>query len=155
MVSPNFDDAWMVPDSRVRDGHAPDAQRAKPRSARPARRRGVRRHFRITQGLAEAVVLLMVAALALIYAGTLIGEKVLRPQPAPVVTLKVEAGDTLWSLAERYGSPDEYILRRVDRLATFNSLEPGERLQPGMELRVPVENPAEQQRILVSNDAVR
>ena len=110
---------------------------------------------RVTRSMAEGAVLLLVVALAIVYAGAVIGERLLQPRHSPIITITVEPGDTLWSLADRYGSPNDYILRRVDRLATFNGLEPGKRLQTGQVIQVPVENPAERQRILVSNGSAR
>jgi nucleoid-associated protein YgaU len=62
-----------------------------------------------------------------------------RPVVLPVT---VRAGDSLWSLARRYGDPSVYILDRVDTLARTNKLTGSVRLTPGQRLLVPVGNPA-------------
>ncbi len=60
---------------------------------------------------------------------------------APVMTvMTVQPGDTLWSLAQRHGSPRAYILDRVDALAQANNLPSNVRLVPGQKLMVPVAN---------------
>ncbi|HEY3267483.1 MAG TPA: LysM domain-containing protein [Armatimonadota bacterium] len=84
----------------------------------------------------------LVAALFVVYIGVALGHALLRPAQIPVITVRVQPGDTLWSFADRFGSPDEYILRRVDRLAAYNHLPAGSRLHAGQVLRIPVENPA-------------
>ena len=61
--------------------------------------------------------------------------------------MTVQSGDTLWKLAGRYGSPDEYILKRVDKLARANRISSSARLTPGQRIIVPVENPVEVARI--------
>lgn len=58
-----------------------------------------------------------------------------------VMNVKVESGDTLWRIADRYGDPDQYILQRVHTLAAENHINPGAKLQPGTELRVRVVSP--------------
>lgn len=150
MVSPIFDNNWKT--TQVAD--APKrrtTERVRPVAPSAGRRVARRSHrWHLTQGVAEAAVLFLVIALLLVYAGTAIGERVLRPSQVPVVTVEVQPGDTLWSLAERYGYPNEYILKRIDRLSAYNNLPAGARLQPGQVIEVPVENPAEQQRILAS-----
>jgi hypothetical protein len=70
-----------------------------------------------------------------------LGAALNRTATIPVICVKVRSGDTLWSVASRYGNPDEYILQRVDTLATENHIQPGTRLQAGTVLRVRVENP--------------
>ena len=63
------------------------------------------------------------------------------------VPVTVGSGDSLWSLARRYGSPNRYILDRVDTLAQANHLSAGDPLLPGQRLLVPVENPVELARL--------
>jgi nucleoid-associated protein YgaU len=50
----------------------------------------------------------------------------------------VRAGDTLWSLAKRFGDPGAYILDRVDTLAAANGLASDARLMPGQRIIIPV-----------------
>lgn len=116
--------------------------KAQPRAGKTGvtRRKAHRPVF--TMAAAEGAVLCLVLALMLVLAGTAIAERATRASHPPVVSITVSPGDTLWSLASTYGAPDEYILRRVDRLAAFNHITPGERLKPGQVLLIPVENPA-------------
>ncbi|MES2464091.1 MAG: LysM domain-containing protein [Armatimonadota bacterium] len=61
--------------------------------------------------------------------------------------MTVQRGDTLWSLAKRYGHPDSYILDRVDTLAQANKIPATASLMPGQRIVVPVSNPAEVSRL--------
>jgi len=57
---------------------------------------------------------------------------------APLLaTITVRPGDTLWSLAGRYGDPHQTIVRRVDALTRANRLPAGATLVPGQTLLVP------------------
>lgn len=57
------------------------------------------------------------------------------PAPAPTKALVVAAGDTVWSIAERYGSGDPR--EDVDTLNRLNHLHGGQ-IQAGQELRIPL-----------------
>ncbi|GAB4468464.1 MAG: hypothetical protein OHK0029_40850 [Armatimonadaceae bacterium] len=59
------------------------------------------------------------------------------------ITVEVQPGDTLWSLARRYGNPKRDIQERVYRIRTENGFASGAGLHPGQRLLVPVENPVE------------
>jgi hypothetical protein len=160
MVSPLSGDTWNIPDAQPRNPNgAPASRRAvrKARTHRGLRVGGALRalRLRLTRTSAEAVLLVLVLALTVVVAGSAIGERVLRPHSSPVISVTVQPGDTLWTLASRYGYPQDYILKRVDHLAAYNHLPAGAHLQPGQVIQVPVENPAEQQRILVSNGAAQ
>lgn len=50
--------------------------------------------------------------------------------------ITVGRGDTLWSVAQKYGDPEEYILERVDKLAKANGLVRGAVLSEGQTLIV-------------------
>lgn len=63
------------------------------------------------------------------------------------VPMTVRPGDSLWSLARRYGDPNAYILERVDTLARANRLPASAALSPGQRVLVPIENPAEIARL--------
>ena len=60
-----------------------------------------------------------------------------------VVTISksVKRGDTLASLAQRYGNPNTYILEREDQIARANHLTGTQPLLPGQHLQIPVTNP--------------
>lgn len=126
--------------------HLWDTPTALPRVQPKAGRKSVvRRRARrkpVTLAAVEGVVLCLILGLLLVLAGTAIAEYVTRPSHPPVMSVTVEPGDTLWSLASTYGAQNDYILRRVDRLAAYNHIAAGERLKPGQVLLVPVENPA-------------
>lgn len=57
--------------------------------------------------------------------------------PTQLITVKVQSGDTLWDYAKKYGDPNEYILKKVHRIADLNHMKAGTPLIPGMELKVP------------------
>jgi LysM repeat protein len=63
------------------------------------------------------------------------------------VPMTVQPGDSLWSLAQRYGNPETYILDRVDVLAQANKMLATSSLMPGQRIVVPVSNPAEISRL--------
>lgn len=70
------------------------------------------------------------------------------PAAAPMTIARtVEPGDSLWSLAKRYGNPRAYVLDRVDALAQANGLSSDARLIPGQRILVPVSNPVEVARL--------
>ena len=58
-----------------------------------------------------------------------------------VLRVTVHSGDTLWTYAREYESPDAYILDRVDSIARANHLASDAPLVPGQRLLVPVTNP--------------
>ena len=65
-----------------------------------------------------------------------------QPLPQTVVIAKtVKRGDTLASLALRYGDPNTYLLRREDQIARANRLSGNAPLLPGQHLQIPVTNP--------------
>jgi len=74
---------------------------------------------------------------------------------AVTLPMTVAPGDSLWTLARRYGDPDSYILDRVDDLARANGMTAGARLVPGQRLLVPVGNPVEIARIQQSVASAR
>ena len=49
----------------------------------------------------------------------------------------VQPGDTLWSVAARYGPPGEDVRDLVEELSRLNDLGPSRRLEPGQALRLP------------------
>ena len=59
-----------------------------------------------------------------------------------VLPVTVHPGDTLWTYAQKYESPNIYILDRVDAIARANHLASDATLIPGQRLLVPVTNPA-------------
>lgn len=65
-----------------------------------------------------------------------------RSAPAPgSIKVVVHPGESIWTYAVKYGNPDEYILKRVHRIAAINKLEPGRPLEVGQKLVIPVERP--------------
>lgn len=54
------------------------------------------------------------------------------------IEITVGHGDTLWSIAGEYGDPNEYILKRMDKLVRANNLRRGEVLREGQTLVIPV-----------------
>ena len=65
-----------------------------------------------------------------------------QPLPQTVVIAKtIKRGDTLASLALRYGDPNTYLLRREYQIIRANNLSGMEPLLPGQHLQIPVTNP--------------
>lgn len=114
-----------------------------PPAVRPLRRE--------TFARAEIILLASAAAAALGFfavtsATSLIHsvEQNYRSQTLPqsvIISKSVKRGDTLASLAQRYGNPDTYILEREDQIARANHLTGTQPLFPGQHLQIPVTNP--------------
>lgn len=88
----------------------------------------------------ELFLLLVAACVLLFIVGVWLRSACAGPPPLESASITVQPGDTLWSLAEEYGDPDEYILERVDVLARANGLRRGQVLREGQTLVVPVGN---------------
>ncbi len=58
--------------------------------------------------------------------------------PRRPVLVQVQYGDTLWTLARKYGDPEQDTREVVFRLQEANGLESAD-LQPGQRLQVPVD----------------
>ena len=86
-------------------------------------RRVRRRRWGALAGVAVAMWLLSAAA---------------RPEAAPPPPLVVEVayGDSLWTLARRYGDPAQDVREVVTAMMRENSITPG-RLRPGQRLLIP------------------
>jgi len=67
--------------------------------------------------------------------------------PAPVVSVHVGKGDTLWRYAARYGDPGTYMPDRVQAIAHENHLQLSAPLAPGQTLQIAVQNPIELARL--------
>ena len=118
--------------------------------------RSIRRLLRqlrreVTLDRVNALIAVMAAVLLLAYGVTAVGAHLRARQAAPVIEVHVRTGDTLWALAQRYGDPDTYILKRVHQLAARNGIQNGVRLHAGMTLQVPVENPAERTSLMTAS----
>lgn len=124
------------------------SQAAPPKSCpRPTASRRCRPLRRLENGLlaAAAIVVLLFFlasfALSLFRSASATYRSAFAPS-APVVTVTVGPGDTLWHYAALYGSPDSYMLDRVEVIARDNHLASDAPLVPGQHLRIVVHNPA-------------
>lgn len=88
----------------------------------------------------ESILLLVTACFLLFVFAVWIRSARLEDAPPVIAGITVEAGDTLWGIAERYGDPDEYILKRVHALVQANGMKETRVLQAGQTLVVPVGN---------------
>jgi LysM repeat protein len=61
--------------------------------------------------------------------------------------MTVKPGDTLWSLAQKYGHSGEHIQNRVQAVAKANGMSRTSTLVPGQRLLIPVSNPIEVARL--------
>ena len=83
------------------------------------------------------ILLLLLIAMGLI--GSAVLPAVLRGAAhggSSVVTVRVEFGDTLWTIARRHTPPGESVQTTVATLQHLNSIRP-EALRPGTTLKVP------------------
>jgi hypothetical protein len=65
-----------------------------------------------------------------------------RPVASGLIRIKVHQGDSLWNYATKYGDRNEYILKRVYKIAKMNRLDVNRPLKPGQELVVPCDKGA-------------
>jgi hypothetical protein len=54
-----------------------------------------------------------------------------------MIRIKVHQGDNIWNYASKYGNSNEYILKRVHRIAELNHIDLNRPLTPGQELIIP------------------
>ena len=71
-----------------------------------------------------------------------------------VISKKVSRGDTLGSLAKRYGDPQMYLPVREEQIARLNHLSGATPLVPGQHLQIPVTSPVVIAQIERSHQAV-
>jgi LysM repeat protein len=87
------------------------------------------------------MALLVIAVIVLLLVvGMWLRNVMLGGVPPVMATVTVKQGDTLWSLAEQYGDPNQYILERVNALVQANGLERSQALRAGQTLVIPVTN---------------
>ena len=114
-----------------------------PSPARPRARRLVSRRWEnfLFAAAAAAVLLFFLASVALsLYRAAAASYRSPLARVA-VLTVTVRPGDTLWTYAQKYGSPNVYILDRIESLARANHLTSDSPLVPGQRLLVPVTDP--------------
>ncbi|GEM_PF-5082746 len=86
----------------------------------------------------ETALLVVTVCVLLFVAGMWMRNALASDAPLMKVEITVGRGDTLWSIAQEYGDPDQYILERVDALAKANNLKRGAVLREGQTLVIPV-----------------
>jgi len=108
-----------------------------------------RRQRTLGQRLAPAIAALFVGTASTVGGVALARRsgKVAEPALPTSIRMTVRSGDTLWSLAKRFGDPDAYILDRVDALASANHLASDARLMPGQQIMIPVDGADDYARI--------
>jgi LysM repeat protein len=94
------------------------------------RKMGRRKKFTLMPAIALAALGLMVAL------PTLSSVRLYAATTQRYVTVTVEPGDTLWSIAAAHGGPSSDVQEIVDRISDANRLQGGT-LQPGQHLRIP------------------
>lgn len=91
-------------------------------------------------GRTDMLLLIAVICAFVLVSGHWVRESLAGPVAPVMATITVQPGDTLWSLAKKYGDPNQYILVRMDLLAQANSLRRGDVLRAGQTLTIPVTN---------------
>lgn len=88
--------------------------------------------------LVETVLLYAGVCATLCLAGAWAGGALDRAPATVKATVTVRAGDTVWSIAKRYGDQHRYILEQVHDIIAINNLKPNRSLQEGQSLVVPM-----------------
>ena len=92
------------------------------------------RSRRVPQVIARLAVAAMVMGGGLLSADRLLRAE--QPVSRPEVRVVVEAGDTVWSLAERYGAVERDVRLTVESILARNDVD-ATGLQPGTTLLIP------------------
>ncbi len=58
------------------------------------------------------------------------------PETPPPLAVRVQYGDSLWTLAKQYGDPHRDVRALVAEMIRVNATQPGQ-LQPGQDLIIP------------------
>ena len=95
------------------------------------------RKYRIVSKVRFAVfigvmAMVMVAFATFVSGGIVLGETVPKYE-----IVKVQQGDTLWNIAEKYSDKNTDIRETIYAIEQANDLKPQD-LMPGLELRIPV-----------------
>ena len=119
-----------------------------------------RKNFRRGLGVAAALLSMLVVAVGVIVLARTVVRAALSGPVAGAATpltvkMTVGQGDSLWSIASRYGNPDDNIQERMDILAHANGTISGTGLVVGQRLLVPVGNPMELARLKTSVASAR
>lgn len=80
----------------------------------------------------------LLAGVAITLGAVPVGARTERAAPRPPLRVEVRYGDSLWTLARRYGDPSRDVRDIVAEVMRANSISPQE-LQPGVELVIPAE----------------
>jgi LysM repeat protein len=111
------------------------------RRVRPAIRSARRHRARRSQGDSPlaAVGLFLVLSVSLIAVGALptLADSV--PTPAASHAVTVDVTDTLWSIAKANNVAGVPTAEMVEAIRRLNAMAPGQQLQPGAVVRVPVQ----------------
>ncbi len=115
-------------------------------TAPPARTRRRTRPQNVWENLMFVAVLAAMLAFCLVGAVRSLSRAATASDRLPaaataVLPVTVHSGDTLWTYAQKYGTPDTYILDRVETIARANHLSSDTELVPGQRLLIPVTNP--------------
>jgi len=89
-----------------------------------------RKRFTLMPAIALAALGLMVAL------PTLSSMRLYAATTQRYVTVTVQPGDSLWSIAAAHARPDADVQESVDRISAANHLQSGA-IQPGERLRIP------------------
>lgn len=85
-----------------------------------------------------AALTILILLSALVAMGWRVASRVRASAPtAATITLRVQSGDTLWSVARRYGPTEWDMAARLDAILRANRLPNNAVLMPGQTLRVP------------------
>ena len=99
-----------------------------------------RKKYRITSKFSFTLFLGILALAALLLLNGLLSIGTVSAESYDTYqVVKVESGDTLWTIADRYASKNTDLRRSVDRIMHVNGIEQADDLRAGQEILVPAE----------------
>jgi hypothetical protein len=101
------------------------------------RTHAAKRQMRIYSKFRFAIFLIVLTVTAFVMGGFLFGAEASGTAEPEFETVLIHAGDTVWGIADEYGSGDEDIRTYVKTICELNGIDQG-MIYPGQTIRVPI-----------------
>lgn len=102
--------------------------------------RKAKKKYRITSKFRFSLFLVILAIAALLLLNALLSIGTVSAESYDTYhVVKVESGDTLWTIADRYASKDTDLRRSVNQIMNVNDIDQADDLRAGQEILVPDE----------------